>query len=327
MSGTPSARSPTAPMGSIARAPTGSTWGRAAWEIARKEAIQLVRTKRLIVLGSILLASLLFTTIVVPILILELNEAESDPFGEGNASENFAFLFFLNAPVIGGVFLLQILAVVLTSDGVCSEWQRRTVFLVLSKPVPRTAFVMGKFLGAALPLVAVFGLTFLLDYLLLQALLPGSPTATDVGRFFGAIGMVSLGMMAFAAMGLFFSTLTRNSTPSLVLGLAMAVLVFPIASSISDYACMAAEDCGGGFFGGGGENDALRYDISHYFTPAAPFNVASDILVEEEISFTFNFLFPVSAAESIAGAALAGVAWTGLFIGGSLLVVQRRDFE
>lgn len=297
-------------------------WWRAFYEVARKEALQHVRTKRLLVLGIILALSLIFVTIIVPIAFFGLDEGGFPD--DGVALENLAFLFFLNAPVIGGLFIIQILAVVLTADGVSSEWQNRSIFLLLSKPVPRSAFVMGKYVGAMVPLTVLLVGLFSLDYLLLQGLLPGSPSGADVGRFFGAQGLIIAGILAFGAMGLFFSSLMRSSLPSLVLSLVFAFVVFPIANSIGDFTLIADQ-----IDGAGQEIDesSWKYDWSHYFSPASALNKAPGVVSNTDQAFAFNFLFPQFPPNETALAVVASLGFAALFVMLSLLTVMRRDFE
>jgi ABC-type transport system involved in multi-copper enzyme maturation permease subunit len=299
-----------------------SDYWRAVYEVARKDALQQVRTKRLIVLGSILVVSLLFITLVIPWFVLGIGDAPEEIRDEIGAIQNFAFLFFLSAPVIGGLFLLQVLAIVVTADAVCSEWQRRTVFLVLSKPVPRSAFVLGKFCGATGPLlVLVLGVLFLV-YLLLIAIYPGAPDATEWGRFLGMLGLLGLGMVAFSALGLFFSSLTRSTTPSLAFALLVALVVFPVVAGISDYVLLADE-----INNRVEDRDSARYDWSHYLSPASAMLRSPDVVVEEDIPLTFSFLFPQAVPQSTWGSVASSLGFTALFLGLSLLTVVRRDFD
>lgn len=304
------------------------SYGAAVYEIARKEALQHLRTKRLLIMGSILLVSLILVTLVVPIAVFGLDEiaqeSEDEPPTQWTpAPANLLFLFFLNAPVIGGVFLLIMLGIILTADSVVSEWQRKTLFLLLSKPVPRSAFVLGKFLGSAIPLVLMFSVVFLLDYLLL-ALITGGVDAESFLRFLGMLGLLALGTCAFAALGLLFSSLMRSSNPSFTLSVLAAIVVFPLVSSIGDFVYMSDQ------FGSGSGLDKKDwvYDWTHYLTPAAAINTASPALMgDEDIGFTLSFLFPQFNPARTWLAAIASSAWAVLFVGLSMLTVRRRDFE
>lgn len=291
----------------------------AVYEVARHEAVQHLRTKRLLVIGGLMLLSLVLMTIVLPVTLFGLDQMDpSEGFGDDVPLENFAFFIFLNFPLVGGYLFIQILSIVMTADAVSSEWQRKTLFLVLSKPVPRAAFVLGKYLGAVLPLTAVFLVLFLADYALLQSVYPGAPSAVAVGRFFGAIGFILLGALAFAAMGLFFSAVTRSSTGSLVWSLSVGLLLFPIVGAIGDFTLAGAE-------GVEDPTDAV-YDWSHYVTPNHVLSKAGDVLAGQDIGVQFSLIPTNPPAVTWLSAASGGLI-TVLFVAGAVLTVQRRDFE
>ncbi len=291
----------------------------AMWEITRNEMLQHFRTRRMLIVGGLLAISLVLMTWVLPVTLFELDAAEVEgEFGPGVATENFAFFLFLNFPLVGGYMFITILAIILAADGVSSEWQRKTLFLLLSKPVPRGAFVLGKFFGAVIPLIAVFLSLFLLDYGLINLVYPGNPSAEQVGRFFGAVGFILLGAVAFSAMGLFFSSITKSGTGSLIWSLAAGLLLFPIVGAIGDFA-YAGDD-------GRGDIGDFQYDWSHYVTPNHVMTKAGDVLLGGDIDIQFS-LIPTVPAQVTWGVALAGVALIGLFVGGSLLAVSLRNFE
>lgn len=298
------------------------TFWHATFEVARKEAMQHLRTKRLLVIGILFVLSLAVTTIIIPVALFELDEFDPGE-DEDAALENFGILFFLSAPVIGGYFFIQLLSIVLTSDGVSSEWQRKTIFLVLSKPVPRAAFVLGKFLGSVIPLVSVFGVLLVLDYLLLNAIMPGTPEASDWGNFLAAVGILSLGASAFAAMGLFFSTLTKSTVASLIATIAAGFVVFPIIGAIGDFTFFADLDNPGA----DPDESDWRYDWSHYASPANAMGRATNVLLDSEEAFNFVFLFPQNSPQRTLPSVLSLVGFTTVFLAGALLTVLRRDFE
>ena len=290
----------------------------ATYEVARNEVLQHLRTKRLLIIGSLLLGSLILMTIVLPITLFELDQADANEIGGGVAIENFAFMLFLNFPLVGGYLFIQLLAIVLTADGVSSEWQRKTLFLLLSKPVPRAAFVLGKFFGAIIPIVVLFSGLFILDYLLLQAVYDGTPSGEQVARFFGAVGLLILGAVAFAAMGLLFSALTRSSVSSLIWALAAGLLIFPIVGAIGDFNCAGA--------GSACDPDALAYDWSHYVTPNHVMTKAGEVLLGVELDVQFS-LVPTNPASSTPGVTIAGVLMIVVFLAATLIAVQKRNFE
>jgi ABC-type transport system involved in multi-copper enzyme maturation permease subunit len=83
------------------------------------------------------------------------------------------------------------------------EVDRRTIFTILSKPVSRTEFLVGKFLGLTITVwiqLALMGLAFAL-----VSFLAGAPLGLDHGL---AIGLIGLELMVLVAIATFFSAFT-----------------------------------------------------------------------------------------------------------------------
>lgn len=297
-------------------------WFHAAYEVARKEVLQHLRTKRLLVLTIIIFLTLVLLTIVLPLTVLDFTGEEAFLFGEGAALENAVLMFFLSGILLlSGYLFFQLMAILLTADGVCSEWNNRTVFLLLSKPVPRTAFVVGKYAGTTLTVSAALVLMLGLDYLILQPLIPGTPGAAGVTGFFAALGFLVLGVAAFAAVGLFFSTLTRSSAMSILFAVLAWILVFPILSRIDLIMAFGRH----GFEALGMSNAEAGIGWGVYLSPGRLMETASPMLLGQDGGGLLFGGGDGGPAPWAAGVAL--LAHTAFFLGLSLLVVTRRDFE
>ncbi len=221
-------------------------------QVARKEFIQHFRTKRLLFVGLLLLLTMGLATVVGPKLIYEEQRAwesqiDYDESGEAiepdysNFQPNPVMTTYLAAPLIGGFMFLQLMAIILTSDSVCSEWQNRTIFLLLSKPVPRSAFILGKFAGTVGALSLVILVVVLACYVGMNLLLPeGEPG--DGLAFMLAAGVLLLGAAGFAAFSLFMSTVTRSTIMSTLAGLGAWLLLFPVLGSVGYFVAIADED-------------------------------------------------------------------------------------
>ncbi|MFA5943348.1 MAG: ABC transporter permease, partial [Candidatus Thermoplasmatota archaeon] len=183
-----------------------STFWNAMWQVARKEILQHIRTKRLLIIAGVIIFALALVT-----LVFGPNIARSfDDFGfqSDAATENLLLSVFLG--FLGLVFI-QLLPIILTADAVCSEWSSRTIFLLLSKPVSRTAFVFGKYVGSLVTVVVTLVVLLGLDYAIMQPLYSGEPDAQDILGFAKFLGFLCVGSAALAAMALFFSTVTRST--------------------------------------------------------------------------------------------------------------------
>jgi ABC-type transport system involved in multi-copper enzyme maturation permease subunit len=303
---------------------------RAVYEVARKEVLQHIRTKRLLVIGLFFVVMLQLVTMVLPQVFGELESPEAgDP-----SLENSFFYFHLNASLFGGLFAIQLLCIVLTADAVCSEWSQRTIFLLLSKPVSRTAFVLGKYLGSIASIVPLVAVIYVLQYLLMMAVYPGQPTGAEVGGFFLMLGMLTLGALAVSAVALLFSTLTRSTVLSLILTLLTVFFLLPIVSAIGDITYGFDESAH--FRDGGDPAQApdpsdWRYDWSHYATPSGTLAAAPGLLFvgDDDISegFSLSLLIPQFAPHRTWMAILSGLGFTALLVGLSILRVRLRDFE
>jgi ABC-type transport system involved in multi-copper enzyme maturation permease subunit len=305
-------------------------FARAVYEVARKEVLQHIRTKRLLVIGLFFVVMLQLVTMVLPQVFGELEAPDAgDP-----SLENTFFYFHLNASLFGGLFAIQLLCIVLTADAVCSEWSQRTIFLLLSKPVSRTAFVVGKYLGSIASIVPLVAVIYVLQYLLMMAVYPGQPSGAEVGGFFLMLGMLALGALAVSSVALLFSTLTRSTVLSLILTLLTVFFLLPIVSAIGDITYgfdEAAHFRNDGDPEAGPEPSDWKYDWSHYATPSGTLAAAPGLLFvgdnEIDEGFSLSLFIPQFAPHRTWMAIVSGLAFTVLMVGLSILRVQRRNFE
>lgn len=306
-----------------------SDFFRSVYEVARKDVLQHIRTKRLLVIGIFFFVVLQLVTMVIPHVFGEL---ENPPAGEPSLENSF-FFFHLNASLFGGLFAIQLLCIVLTADAVCSEWGQRTIFLLLSKPVSRTAFVLGKYIGSVVSIVPTISLLYVLQYLVMMAVYPGQPTGDEVVGFALMLLMLTLGAMAVSAVALFFSSMTRSNVLSLILTLLTTFFLFPIVGAIGDitYGFDQSEA-----FREGGDGDELdpkdwKYDWSHYATPTGTLSAAPGLLfpgsTDEDVGFSLSLFIPQFAPQRTWMAVLSGFAFVALFVGLAILRVNKRNFE
>jgi ABC-type transport system involved in multi-copper enzyme maturation permease subunit len=322
---TASARAATAdafPARPAPHTPGGPFWN-AVFQVARKEFLQHIRTKRLLIIGGVLLAFMLLVTIVM-------GPGITRNFSTGGviSLEHIVLTFYFGVGVIGGLQFTQLLAIVLTSDAVCSEWSDRTIFLLLSKPVTRAAFVTGKFLGNLFTISAALVTLFLFTYILMQPFYAGSPSAKEVAGFFGMLGIIILGSAAFAAISLFFSSLTRSTVRSLLLVLSLWLLVFPFLGATGTFLEFGQQRQ---------DFDSPTVHFFRYLNPASDMQAGARLLVPSDtvgandlqgLQQILEIINPFGvAAKEVGLAALALLLYTAVFFALSLVVVQRRNFE
>jgi len=128
------------------------------------------------------------------------------------------------APLFSTAGVIMLLVVPIMSMRLVAEERRSgTLSLLLSSPVSMTEIVLGKYLGL---------LVFLLIMLGLIALMPLSlavGTHLDYGKLFAGILGLALLLGAFAAAGLFISTLTKQPVVAAVSSFGLLLLLWIIS--------------------------------------------------------------------------------------------------
>ncbi len=127
------------------------------------------------------------------------------------------------APVFGSATVVLLLVVPLITMRLVSEERRgRTLPLLFSAPISMGEIVMGKFLGIVAFLGVMVGLILLMPLSLLAA---GS---LDFGLLAAEVIGLVLMLAAFAAAGLFMSTLTAQPTVAAVSSFGLLLLLWII---------------------------------------------------------------------------------------------------
>jgi ABC-2 type transport system permease protein len=127
------------------------------------------------------------------------------------------------APLFGtAAVVLLLVAPLLTMRLVSEEHRNRTLSLLLSAPVSMTEIILGKYLGILLFLLVMLGMLALMP---LSLLVGGS---LDFGKL--CAGLLGLGLLlaAFAAAGLFMSTLTTQPTVAAISTFGLLLLLWII---------------------------------------------------------------------------------------------------
>jgi hypothetical protein len=118
----------------------------------------------------------------------------------------------------------------MTFDAVAGEKERGTLRLVLSHPIRRVTFLVGKGLGAIAAIVVPFALVSWLAFGLSSAFYPALLASGTIWRFFLIVFSSTIYLTLFIALGLLGSSLVMRSHSASVLLLGvwiLAVLVAP----------------------------------------------------------------------------------------------------
>jgi ABC-type transport system involved in multi-copper enzyme maturation permease subunit len=183
---------------------------------------------------------------------------------------------------------------------IAREFDRRTVFLALARPISRLEFLLGKYVGVAVVLV-LNSLLLSAGFLFVLRLLPGGDALLGP-TVFQALGLLALQSLVLAALSLFFSSF---STPSL--SIVMALGMYLVGVNLSQLRLLAAKQ----------EAGALKYLIEGF----------SAILPNFE---HFNLGLKVSYGLAVPGSfVLASVAyalvWIGLLLVFAGVLLDRKE--
>jgi ABC-2 type transport system permease protein len=203
----------------------GSEWS-AFVTATRKELLQQWRTRRVLIVLAVFVLFGLFSPLVAYF--------TPEILGMIEGAEMFSELIPTPTAVDAiGQYLKNlsqfgfILAVLLGMGAVAGEKERGTAALVLSKPLPRWAFIMSKFAAQTAVYAAGFVVAALGAYLYTVVLFG----ALDFGLFMLINGLLFVWLLVFAAVALLGSALGGGTGAAAGIGLAGAVLLL-IAGSL-----------------------------------------------------------------------------------------------
>jgi len=144
---------------------------------------------------------------------------------------------FVIAPLLDSAAIVLLLITPLLTMRILSEERRnRTLSLLFSAPVSMTEIILGKYLGVMFFFLVLLGLLALMPLSLLLG------TDLDLGKF--AAGLLGLALLvaAFAAIGLFMSSLTEQPTVAAISTFGLLLLLW-----IIDWAGNSQNEVGGVF--------------------------------------------------------------------------------
>ncbi|MDH5355820.1 MAG: ABC transporter permease [Gammaproteobacteria bacterium] len=128
---------------------------------------------------------------------------------------------------IGSIILLMIMPLI-TMRSIAEEKRNSTLCLLVSSPISMTEIVLGKFLG-------LFGfVVILVSMLMLMPLSLYSGTTLDFGKLLSIFISMLLLLGAFAAIGLYLSSLTDNQTIAAVSSFGTLLMLWLIDTSFAD---------------------------------------------------------------------------------------------
>ena len=128
---------------------------------------------------------------------------------------------------ISAIILLTVMPLV-TMRSIAEEKRNRTLSLLMSSPISMSEIVLGKFLGL-LGFVVI-----LVSLLMLMPLSLFSGTSLDGGKLTSIFIAMLLLLSAFAAIGLYLSSLTENQTIAAVSTFGVLLMLWIVDATLAD---------------------------------------------------------------------------------------------
>jgi Cu-processing system permease protein len=242
-----------------------------------REAIRNRVTVVIAVFSLVLIAS---TTVVMNLTVFSLDRVVTD-FGLGVMS-----------------LLLVSLAIFMSVGMLNRELERRTVFLIVSRPLSRAQFIIARYLGIVLTLTML--LAVMSGVYALQLVVFDVPTSTGIPA---ALGGLWCQLLLLAAMGVFFSSLSGQLTAAIsVVGL---YLVGQWTADLHVIAQRLPEALA-----------ALARGLYYVLPNFARMDFKPQAAAMASVPFS-----------EFAAALGSSVGWSALFMLGATAVFQRRDFK
>jgi ABC-type transport system involved in multi-copper enzyme maturation permease subunit len=193
----------------------------------------------------------------------------------------------------------SIIAMFLGVSLVWKEVERRTVYTIISKPISRWQFILGKYLGMVLTLTVELAI-LLMVYVVFMSIQQGPPPAV----VYVSIVMLLLELMLLSSWATLFSA---YSSPTTAGGFTLAVFVI---GHLADDIWL---------FGSQASSPALR-EMSQYLYWVLPnfelFNIRDFAVHELAIPWS-----------QVGGAAAYGLLYTGLILTLAMVIFERRDLR
>lgn len=193
---------------------------------------------------------------------------------------------------------LVLLAIFLASSQLTREIERKTVFLIVSKPVPRAVFLFGRFAGTILTLTVL--LVAMTALFLVQVKLYG--LSIQSYHFWAALGLW-LELFAVCSIGFFFASFAGQLTASV--------------TSVGLY------------FAGHLAND--MYALSEQLSgPARVLARSAYYLLPNLSRVNYRSLAAYEMTPNVGEALVSAaylLAYSGLFLSAAVLLFQKRDFK
>jgi ABC-type transport system involved in multi-copper enzyme maturation permease subunit len=209
-------------------------------------------------------------------------------------------------------FMGVLIAIFIGVGLVAKEVDRRSIYSLLSKPVTRSQFIFGKYVGLVLALVAnlavmaiaYFGVLAYLDWVTPANVKLGWEAPATDPRLLQAFVLIGVELMLVTALALFFSTFS-----STFLSAALTLAVYVIGHFSDDLRTLES-------FGATPALAMLGRGLYYVFPNLSPLNITAAVVHGQAVSVQHMLL----ATGSIG-------LYVAVLLAASTLIFERRDFK
>ncbi|PKK85354.1 MAG: hypothetical protein CVT48_05770 [Thermoplasmata archaeon HGW-Thermoplasmata-1] len=292
-----------------------------SYEIGRKEFLGHWKTKRLLGLGLTFAALFLLISIIASYVTSRAIAKAGGYFSSSEFPNAGAMILMIVYTVT--YFVIPLLAITLSFDSIVGEWQNKTIFLLLSKPVRRVSVVLGKLGGAFASIGVIFLPVAIIGYI---AILVNLNTAgvdvywSDIGRTFASFGIILLGLAAFASLGLLVSTMTKTTTSSIIRSAISWLVLFPMIGYSGSLIAVLYEKL---------PTESALAKTTLYLNPGYCMKAATSVIAPELYRFEeFSAFLPfVGVPASVGTSVLMLLLFTVLCTAGAGVIFWGRNLE
>jgi len=190
--------------------------------IAKKEIHELLKTRRLVIIGLLGLVSVLIVAII---------------HGYVLNSQLVEMVYTPEFGIVTGVFG-GILAIVLGYDSIAGEKHQKTLILLLAQPIEKDGIFHGKFVSRLVAIAIVFFPIVSLGMVVQVALSGNWPALGDVGRVYLHFLVVFFGALCWLAFTFLFSSFIRTPVTCLIVVILLFMMVLPMPAGILYWSLM-----------------------------------------------------------------------------------------
>lgn len=201
---------------------------------------------------------------------------------------------------LAAINLIGVIIAIFVGIGLVSkEIERRTIYTIMARPISRTEFILGKYLGLSLTLLVNVVIMLGVFFLTLQAY-----RAPVHGVLLQAIELIFVELMLVTALAFFFSSFSSSATLSAI----MTVGFYVIGHVTGDLRGLAEK----------GQNTAAKIitSVLYYVCPNLEvLNIKGQASVGSPVSLSYQAI-----------ASLYGLLYAALLLTAACFIFQRREF-